>query len=435
MFAQVPEASCPRRYSPPVQVAPLPTHLQTLPNGLTLAAEQRPGPGFAFDLRLPLGSAHDPAGQEGSSALLEEWLGKGAGPRDARAFQDALDDLGLRRGGGVGAEATRFAVSGLNADLEAALSLYADLVQRPQLPEGELAVLTDLARQDLEAMADSPSEQLALAARRLAFPAEAGPFAGYAHPASGTLSGLAAVTPASVRGLYARYGAAGSILSVVSAWPVQEVERMVRELYGDWTPGHAEPVPLTFQPDLCTHLAGDGHQAHLSLYWRGVDPAHPDWLPWHLALGVLSGGSASRIFVAVREERGLAYSASIGPQVLGHQGFIGGYAGSTPARAQETLDVMLAEFTRLKAGISGPEFLRAKGALIASTVFGTESLRGRVVAMTRDLSLYGRVRQPGELRVQVEALTPEQVNRFLQRWQPGEPNLVTLGLPTGAGAA
>ncbi len=427
--------TAPRRYSPPVQAQPSPTHVRTLPNGLILAAEQRPGPGFALDLRLPVGSAHDPQGHEGSAALLEEWLGKGAGEQDARAFQDALDDLGLRRGGGVGAEATRFAVSGLNADLEAALALYADLVQRPQLPEAELSVLTDLARQDLEAMADSPAEMLALAARRLAFPAPAGPYAGYAHPASGTLSGLAAVTPDSVRGLYARYGAAGSILSVISAHPVAEVERMALAAFGGWSAGHAEPVPLAFQPAMNTHLPGDGNQAHLSMYWRGIDPGHSDWLPWHLGLGVLSGGSASRIFVAVREERGLAYSAHVGAQVLAGQGFVGGYAGSTPGRAAETLDVMLAEFARLKSGVTEGEFGWAKGALVASTVFGAESLRGRVVALTRDLSLFGAVRQPSELRAQIEALTLLQVNDFLARWEPGAPNLVSLGMPAPLGVS
>ena len=411
-----------------MQVASLPSHVLTLPNGLTLAAEQRPGPGFALDLRVPVGSAHDPQGQQGSAALLEEWLGKGAGERDARAFQNALDDLGLRRGGGVGAEATRFAVSGLNADLEAALILYADLVQRPQLPEGELDVLIDLARQDLEAVADSPAEQLALEARRLAFPALSGEYAGYAHPASGTLAGLSAVSPSSVRALHRRYGAAGSILSVVSAHPTHEVERMARELFGDWSAGNAQAVPLVFQPGATTHLPGDSAQAHLSLYWRGVDPTDPDWLPWHLALGALSGGSASRIFVAVREERGLAYSAGVGAQVLGGQGFIGGYAGSTPARAAETLAVMLAEFGRLKQGITDAEFVRARDALVASTVFGAESLRGRVGALTRDLNLFGAVRQPRELRSQIEALTPETVNEFLGRWDPGQPNLVTLGM-------
>ena len=413
-----------------MQVSFLPSHVVPLPNGLTLAAEQRPGPGFAFDLRVPVGSAHDPQGQQGSAALLEEWLGKGAGERDTRAFQDALDDLGLRRGGGVGAEATRFAVSGLNADLEAALTLYADLVQRPRLPEGELDVLTDLARQDLEAVDDSPAERLALEARRLAFPALSGrnEYAGYAHPASGTLAGLAAVSPASVRALYGRYGAAGSILSVVSAHSVEEVERMVQQLFGDWSTGNPEAVPLVFRPGVTTHLPGESAQAHLSLYWRGVDPTDPDWLPWHLALGVLSGGSASRIFVAVREERGLAYSASIGAQVLGGQGFMGGYAGSTPARAAETLEVMLAQFGRLKQGITDAEFVRARDALVASTVFGAESLRGRVGALTRDLNLFGAVRQPRELRSQIEALTLETVNEFLARWDAGEPNLVTLGM-------
>ncbi len=417
-----------------MQVFPPPSHVLTLPNGLILAAEQRPGPGFAFDLRVPVGSAHDPQGQQGSAALLEEWLGKGAGERDARAFQDALDDLGLRRGGGVGAEATRFAVSGLNADLEAALDLYADLVQRPRLPDGELDVLRDLARQDLEAVADSPAEQLALEARRLAFPAPSeengsGEYAGYAHPASGTLEGLANASPSSVRALYGRYGAAGSILSVVSAHPPSEVERMAQRMFGDWTAGNPEAVPLVFQPGVTTHLPGDSAQAHLSLYWRGVNPSDPDWLPWHLALGALSGGSASRIFVAVREERGLAYSAGIGAQVLAGQGFIGGYAGSTPARAAETLEVMLAEFGRLKQGVTDAEFVRSRGALVAGAVFGAESLRGRVGALTRDLHLFGAVRQPRELRSQIGALTLAQVNEFLERWNPGQPNLTTLGLP------
>ncbi|ULH15141.1 insulinase family protein [Deinococcus sp. KNUC1210] len=408
-----------------------PTHLVTLPNGLTLAAEQRAGPGFAFDLRVPLGSAHDPRGHEGSVSLLEEWLTKGAGTRDARQFQEALDDLGLRRGGGVGAEATRFAVSGLNADLGEALSLCADLVQRPLLPDAEFGVLLDLARQDLEAMQDSPAEELALVARRLAFPAALGGHsAGYAHPSSGTLESLQHIGAADVRALFGRFGAAGSILSVVSAHPCEDVEALVRQSFGNWRTATEAPerVSLIFAPDQTTHLPGDSQQAHLSLYWRGVDPTHPDWLPWHLSLGVLSGGSASRLFSAVREERGLAYSAQIGAQVLNDQGFMSGYAGSTPARAQETLDVMLQEVERLKQGVTDAEFLRARAALVASTVFGAESLRGRVVALTRDLSLFGAVRQPPELRAQIEALTLEDVNGFLERWEPGAPNLVTLGL-------
>lgn len=400
-----------------------------LPAGLTVAAAQVAGPGFSFDLRVPLGSAHDPQGQEGSASVLEEWLGKGAGGRSSREWVDALDDLGVRRGGGVGAESTRFAAAGLSGDLEAALTLYADLLRRPHLPGSDLPVLLDLARQDLEAMEDSPAERLALAARRAAFPFPAGGqrSAGYAHPASGTPSGLEGITAASLRAQYRRLGARGSILSVVSPLAPGAVWALAEQLFGDWEPGDLRPVPLHYAGPGQLHLPDDSNQTHLSLYWPGVSPRSRDWLPWHLALGALSGGSASRLFTAVREERGLAYSAQISALLLAGEGLTSGYAGSTPDKAQETLDVMLAELERLRAGITAAEFSRAHSALLISTVFGAESIRARAAGMARDLQVFGRVRTPESLRAELHAVTLDDVNRFLAGWQPGAPNLTTLG--------
>ena len=198
----------PRRAWPTCSRIPrMPAHTHILASGLTVAFERRATPGFSFHLRVPLGSAHDPAGQEGTAGVVEEWLYKGAGQLSARQFQDALDDLGVRRGGGSDAEATFFSGSGLGADLGAALALFADLVRRPLLPESELPVLLDLARQDLESLQDSPAERLGLAARQLVFGGS-----GYAHPGSGTPQGLSQITPASARAFWQRSGARGSIL-------------------------------------------------------------------------------------------------------------------------------------------------------------------------------------------------------------------------------
>ena len=91
----------------PVSARPPEPPLWTLPGGLRVAFERRATPGFAFDLRLPVGSAHDPVGLEGAAGVLEEWLFKGAASRDgthrdARALQGAFDDLGVRRGGAWG---------------------------------------------------------------------------------------------------------------------------------------------------------------------------------------------------------------------------------------------------------------------------------------------------------------------------------------------
>ncbi|ANC70453.1 M16 family metallopeptidase [Deinococcus radiodurans] len=410
-------------------------HVWTLPGGLTLAFERRAGPGFAFDLRVPLGSAHDPVGEEGSLAVIEEWLYKGAATaanqrRDARQLQDAFDDLGVRRGGGVSLEATRLHVSGLRADLGAALALVADVVTRPTLPAGELPTLLDLARQDLESLDDSPTDRLAVQARAATFPRLPGdPGAGFGHPISGTLAGLERLSAASLRAHWARFGQRGSVLGVVADADAQEVYELVAGLFADWQPGEDRPMPAHFQPGLRLHLpSATGEQTHLSLVAPGPGPRDPDWLPWQLALTALSGGSASRLFTRVREERGLAYEVSATPLVLGGEGFVSLYAGSTPANAPATLDVLLAELDVLSQGLSEAEFRRARTALTTGVVFGAESLRSRAYALTRDLALFGRVRPPGEVRAELSALTLGQVNAFLANYHPAEQiTVVSLG--------
>ncbi|MFC4638819.1 M16 family metallopeptidase [Deinococcus hohokamensis] len=416
--------------APSLPVSAADAHVWALPGGLRVAYERRRGPGFAFDLRLPVGSAHDPAGQEGMGGVLEEWLFKGAGGLDARALQDAFDDLGVRRGGGVGPEATRLSASGLGTDLSAALRLSAEVLSRPELPEAELPVLTDLARQDLEALADSPSDLLAVQARHLAFPRPAdSPFAGYTHPASGTAPGLQALTPASVRAHLERYGQAGSVLGLVADLEPAEAQALVEDALGGLRPGVHAQVPALFRAGgRAHHRDEDAEQTHLSVTAPGVAPQSPDWLAWQLTLTALSGGSASRLFTAVREERGLAYAVSASPVLLGGQGFLSMYAGSTPDRAPETLEVLLEELARLPRGLEEAEFRRACTGLTTSVVFGAESLRGRAGSLTRDLAVFGRVRPIAELRARLAALTLDDVNAFLAGYAPlAQATVTTLG--------
>jgi predicted Zn-dependent peptidase len=413
---------------PPSQVSSS-CFLWTLPGGLRVAFERRTGPGFAFDLRLPHGSAHDPRGQEGAAGVLEEWLFKGAAGRSARALQDAFDDLGVRRGGGVGPEATRLGASGLKDDLGAALALVADVLLRPTLPEAELPVLKDLARQDLEALEDSPADRLALGAREAAFAPVGAPHAGFAHPASGTLRGLAALTAPGLRAHLEGYGQAGSVLGLVADLEPEAALDLAAGALGGLRPGHRPRVEAVFRPCVRVHLAdADTEQTHLSLTAPGVAPTDPRWLPWQVALNALSGGSASRLFHAVREERGLAYAVSASPVMLGGRGFLTAYAGSTPARAPETLQVMLAELARLPRGLSAEEFRRARAGLSAGVVFGAESARARAHALTRDVAVFGHVRPPAEVRARLAALTLQDINGFLEGYDPAAAlTVVTLG--------
>lgn len=407
----------------------LESSLWTLPGGLRVAFERRHSPGFAFDLRVPVGSAHDPVGLEGSSGVLEEWLFKGAAGRSARALQDAFDDLGVRRGGGVGPEATRFSVGGLREDLPAALTLVSDVLMRPLLPGADLPVLTDLARQDLEGLLDSPADLLAVEARRVAFPRVGNEFSGFGHPASGTLTGVQGLSAASLRSHLGRYGQAGSVLGLVADLEPEQVLELVQYTFGEWRGGQHDTVQASFAPGERVHVPdADSEQTHLSLSAPGVAPTHAHWLAWQVALSALSGGSASRLFHAVREERGLAYSVSATPVILGGLGFLSVYAGSTPNRAPETLEVIQGELARLPQGLTDAEFQRARSGLRSSVVFGAESLRSRASSLTRDVAVFGRIRPVPELKQHLLSLTLDDVNAFLAGYDPlPSATLVTLG--------
>lgn len=397
------------------------TFVHAFENGLTLLFERRAGPGFAFELRLPVGAAHDPPGLEGTASLLEEWLHKGAMGMSARELADAFDTLGIRRGGSVTHETTRFSATGLTPDLPRALELTFGMLRRPALPDEEFDVLVDLARQDLESLPDSPPDLLTVETRARVF---APP---YAHPVSGSLEALERVSAQDARAMHALYGPSGAVLAVVADVLEADVLEAARRVLGGWAGGGGAAPPVVFRGGGYGHLPGDSQQTHLNLVFPGVSPTHPEWFSFHLALGVLSGGSASRLFEEVREQRGLAYSVSANAHVTGGEAFVWAYAGSTPDRAAETLGVLLGEFERLSLGVTEGEFERARAQLLAASVFGAESARGRAGTLARDWLTLGRVRAPHEVRGVLHAATLADVNAFLERHAFCEAFVMTLG--------
>ena len=91
-----------------------------------------------------------------------------------------------------------------------------------------------------------------------------------------------------------------------------------------------------------------------------VPPGHEDYYSARVAVSVLSGGMSARLFTEVREKRGLCYAIGARYHSLKDAAGIACYAGTTPDKAQETLDVTVAEFRRLADGIKRPaRFARA----------------------------------------------------------------------------
>ena len=83
------------------------------------------------------------------------------------------------------------------------------------------------------------------------------------------------------------------------------------------------------------------------LGWRGLDQGHDDRYALHVANQILGGGSSSRLFQAIREDRGLAYSVYSWVSSYSDAGLLGVYAGTSPGRSAELLEALDAELATI----------------------------------------------------------------------------------------
>jgi predicted Zn-dependent peptidase len=398
-------------------------HQHTFPNGLTLLAERMGHVRSAtMYLLTPGGFTYDPPDRLGTATVLAEMLVRGAGDRDSKQLALDLDNLGTDRSESIGPYNVVLSAGTLARNLPAVLDIYADVVRRPHLPDDELGPAQDLALQDILGLEDAPQEKVILELKARYYPPPLN------RNRYGTAEGVQAVTQESLREHYRRrFRANGAILSVAGAidWPA--LKDRVGRLFGDW-PGGAdpEPAPAAHRPR-SGHLPKDTQQTQVALAFPSAAFTDPDYYAARGAVGVLSGGMSARLFTEVREKRGLCYSVYATHDTLRGRGAVIGYAGTRADRAQQTLDVMVAEFRRLKDGIAADEVDRVKAALKTSLVMQQESTSARAGSMASDWFYLRRVRTVEEVQAAIDGLTPGKILYHLDCYPVIDLTVVTLG--------
>ena len=400
---------------------PDPANTYTLENGLiTLCAPNIRSAGVTIELFIPCGALTEPI--PGCSSVLEEWLWRGAGMYDSRALEDALDDLGVQRESEVSVDGLLLSFACLPDDLPATLGIAADLVLRPRLETSDFKPVLAQAAAALEGLQDAPDSLLftALNEAYFASPHGCSPF--------GTINGLAQLTSRSVRADFKRRCTPhGSLIAASGQLEADRFVALVGQYFGAWS-GLVIPEPaVQTRVGFYQHIQADSAQTQIGLIYPVPALGASGYYESRIMLEVLSGSQANRLFEAVREQRGLAYSVWSSTGYGRGFGTLEVYAATAPARARETLEVLGVELTRLTTGITPEEFARAQIGILTSLALFEEASSARAAAMIRDTRLLGRVRPLEEIRGAVQALTLENINAWLHDHPLERPGVVTLG--------
>ncbi|MBI3839565.1 MAG: insulinase family protein [Planctomycetia bacterium] len=376
----------------------------------------------AFTFLVPAGCASDPEGLAGLGSFTCEMTLRGSGSRDSRQFIQDLENLGVERGESVSTSHTSFSGATLAKNLFPALEIFADLIRRPHFPEDQLEAARLVAIQELRAIEDEPGQKVMLELRRRQYPE---PWGRSSH---GELPALESIGLEDIRDYFAQhYHPNGTILGVAGQIDWQRLKVQVGRMFADWAPrDEAEPATGRSLAKR-EHLHHESNQTQIAIGFESLPYRHQDYFQAWGAVGVLSGGMSSRLFTEVREKRGLCYTVYATMHTLRDRGSVLCYAGTSAERAQETLDVTLAELVRLAQGIKADELARLKARIKSSLIMQQESSSSRSGSIARDWYHLGQVRTLDEVGALVDALSRDSINAYLAAHPPGDFTIVTLG--------
>lgn len=423
----------------PPTVAPAPWTRFTLPNGVAVLVAERPGlPIAVVRASVEAGATLDPADKAGVASLTAQLLTRGTATRSALDADRAIELVGGSLEGEGGRDSSELVLSVLRKDLGLGLDLLADALLRPAFPEAEFDRARDEAVASARQAEEDPETLGARVLRRLVFGEHP-----YGRPVPGTEATLRAITRDDVVALHrVAYRPERTVIAVAGDVGAAAVRAELEARLGAWRVSGSPPPapgPATLGlPSRTETVQRSLAQATIYLGQATVTRRHPDFYPLVVASQILGGGSSSRLYARVREERGLAYNvyAQFAPGRLA--GLFLVELQSENARVREALAIIREELVRLRRErVSAEELARAQSYLVGSFPLRMDTaadVSDLLVAIERfDLGLD----YPARFRQAVSAVTVDDVLRAVRaHWDPDGMSLALVGdLPrVGIGA-
>jgi predicted Zn-dependent peptidase len=398
-------------------------YVKELPNGLTLLGQKMENvSSTALTMLLPAGVAHEQDEQAGAASIACEWMFRGAGAYDTRQLNDLLDSLGCQHNESVLSEHVSFSAAQLGNNLAKVLAIYRDVLLAPRLEDAAFETCRQLALQDLASLEDEPAQKCNLMLRESFYPQPLG------RNVYGRTEALERMTAADVRRHVAHnLTPRGAIIGVAGDIDWDSFCDLVERHLGSWKA--TAPAPIVPRPAKggVTHIEKPTAQAHIALAFAATPIADPRYYAARMAEMVLSGGMSSRLFTEVREKLGLVYHVSMRYHSLkGHAGMFV-YAGTTPQKAQETLDVTVREIRKLHQGVTTEEMARARTQLKSSMVMQGESTSARSGAIASDWYHLRKLRSLAELSAAVDAVKADEVIAYCNQFPPDNLTVLYIG--------
>jgi predicted Zn-dependent peptidase len=389
-----------------------------LPSGATILTEHMSGLRSAtVGIWIKRGSRHETPDFNGICHFIEHAVFKGTQRRSVMDIAVESDRLGGNFDAYTSHEMTGFALKVVDRAVPQAFDLLSDMLLSPRFDQTELEREQKVIIEEMKMVEDSPEEFLGELFHAAYYPDHA-----LGRPIEGTPETVSSFDQRRTAAFHrTAYHPRNFVIAAAGNVSHAElVELAERAFAGQATPpgqhsSQEEPgasVPPRPAAPILIQRKRELEQAHLILATPWPSARDEDRYAASLLGSVIGGGTSSRLWQSVREERGLAYSVGAAAHGFTDSGMFQIYAGTSPAQLDEVLDLALAELRRVvREPVSHEELQLAKDQAVASILLGLESTSARAGSLARQEITHGRRISPDEIIARLEAVTPDSMQR------------------------
>ncbi len=319
------------------------------------------------------GSKYETKEISGLSHFLEHMFFKGTRKRpDTTAIAEVLDRVGGRYNAFTSKEYTGFWAKVDKEHLELALDWVADILLNSKFESTEINKERGTIIEEINMYLDMPMQYVENLWERLLYGDQ---------PAGWDIIGTKEIVGKVARNQFVdyfkkQYRAENAIVCLAGAFD-KKARGLVQKYFARLKKGQAQgklPVrEVQTKPEVLL-FNKETDQTHLCLGVRAYDVFHPDRYALLLLANILGGMMSSRLWISVREKKGLAYYVRASVENYIDSGYLVAQAGVANSRADEAVKEILKEYQKIRdKKISPAEIKKAKDNIKGSTRLSLET--------------------------------------------------------------
>src|SRR6266852_5889340 len=362
------------------------------------------------------GSRLETRANAGTGHFLEHIVFKGTAkrPTAAQISQDIES-----RGGVVNAatdkEVTVFWSRVPARHWRTAIDVVADLIRAPMLRPGDIDTEKKVVIEELRMYRDQPQDRVHTLIDELLYPR---------HPLGWEVAGREPVVlgmeAEALRAFMTRnYVPGRTVLALAGKLDAAEAVAAVEDQFGFLEKREAPTfVPAPKSGKVRAKVVGKrAEQIHLCIGWRAVPTDHPDKFTVDMLNAVLGEGMSSRLFLELREKRGLAYDVHSYDANYTDAGHLIVYAGFAPQNGAEVFKAIMREVARLRDElVLDVELERVRDFAKGRLELQLEDTRGVSGWLAGQELFLGRVRSVEEVSALIDGVTTADMQRVAREY-------------------